>query len=121
MEWLMAQDTRTVVLLAAGAGLVAMALLMWVCRYAWRSVDPPYEPVRRRPRELAPWHVDPVTDRTGFVRDVEPARRSLDPAWREAVVDQPKAPARHRVEHHEETRAWKPADLRRALEDRDRG
>lgn len=122
IHWLLSQETWVAVSIWVALGLAAAALLAWVVRAGWRSVDPPYEAVRRRPRELKPWHVDPVTDRTAFIRDTEPARRSLDRAWRERVLEaQPTAPARHRVEHHEETRAWDPEELRRRLEERGRG
>jgi hypothetical protein len=117
MTWLMAQETSTVVLLAGGAGLILMGLLMLWVRFAWRSVDPPYEAVRRRPRHLQPWHVDPVEPETQVDLVLAP-RRSLDPAWRDRILeDQPRPPAKHRPEHvGEETRAWDPEELKRRLE-----
>lgn len=128
MEWLAQKPTWALWCMGLGAFILLACLVFSILRAAWHSVDPPYQAVRRRPRQLRPWDVDPTLAAqdppTETLVVLEP-RRSLDPAWREAVLeDQPAPPARHRVEHLEEhTRAWKPADLRRAIAEReeDRG
>lgn len=117
--WLMAQPRWVPWALGALVFALLAGGVFLILRAAWHSVDPPYQAVRRRPRGLQPWHVEPVTERVAYV-EPHGVRRSLDPEWRAQVLaSQPGPPARHRAEHLEEgTRAWDPEELRRRLEDR---